>query len=79
MATAGLASLANDAIQNSVKVTERAMKDIRRRVDELGDLKQEAVHRMRRRPLRAAGAALGVGLVLGVAFGWAALRGRRRR
>ena len=60
-------SLATDAVENG-----------KRGVEELAELKGEAVHRVRRQPLGAVGIALGVGLVLGVAVGWIGRRPGRR-
>jgi ElaB/YqjD/DUF883 family membrane-anchored ribosome-binding protein len=65
-----LKSLATDAVDDGVHAAKRAIESIRRGVEELGDLKEEAVHRVRRQPFKAVGVALGVGLVLGLAVGW---------
>ena len=65
-----LKSLATDAIDDGVHAAKRAIKSVRRSVEELGDLKEEAAHRVKRQPLKAVGVALGVGLVLGLAVGW---------
>ena len=64
-----LKSLATDAIEDGVHAAKRAITSVKRGVEELADLKDEAVHRLKRRPLRAVGIALGVGLVLGLAVG----------
>ena len=63
-------SLAADAVDDGVHTARRAIKSVRRGVEELGDFKDEAVHRVKRHPLRALGVAGGVGLVLGLAIGW---------
>lgn len=73
-----LKSLATDAVDDGVHAARRAIKSARRGVEELGDLKDEAVHRMKRQPLKALSAAAGVGLVLGLAIGWIG-RGLRQR
>jgi len=68
-----LKSLATDAVEDGVHAAKRAIKH---GVVELEDLKDEAVHRVRRQPLRAVGFAVGVGLVVGVAVGWISRRPR---
>ena len=69
-----LKSLATDAIEDGVHAAERAITLAKRRVEKLADFKDEAVHRVRRQPLRALGIALGAGLVLGVAVCWISRR-----
>ena len=69
-----LRSLATEVVDDGVHVAKRTMKSVKRGVEQLGDIKDEAVHSMRRHPLQAAGIALGVGLVLGIAVGWVARR-----
>lgn len=69
-----LKSVAEDAIEEGVHAANRAIKSVRRRVEELGDLKDAAAYRVKRSPLAAVGAAFGVGLVLGVALTWMARR-----
>lgn len=66
-----LKSVAEDAIEDGVHAAKRAIKSAQRRV---GDLKDEATYRVKRRPLQAMGAAFGIGLVLGLATGWIAHR-----
>ncbi len=73
-----LKSLAADAVDDGVHAAKRAIKSVRRRVEELGDLKDGAMHRLKREPLKALSAAVGIGLVLGVAIGWIG-RGPRSR
>jgi ElaB/YqjD/DUF883 family membrane-anchored ribosome-binding protein len=68
-----LKSLATDAVEDGVHAAKRAIK---RSVVELEDLQDEAVHRVRRQPLRAVGIAVGVGLVVGLAVGWISRRPR---
>lgn len=65
-----LKSLAADAVEDGVHAAKRAIKSVQRRVEELGDLKDEAAHRVKRQPFKAVGIAVGVGLVVGVAVGW---------
>ena len=66
-----------DAIDDGMHAAKRAIKSVRRGVEELGDLKAEAVHRVKRQPVKAVGLALGVGLVLGLAVGWIGRRSGR--
>ena len=63
-------SLAADAVDDGVHAARRAIKSVRRGVEDLGDLKDEAVHRVKRQPLQALSVAVGIGLVLGLAIGW---------
>ena len=63
-------SLAADAVEDGVHAAKRAIKSVRRHVEELGDLKDEATYRVKRQPLKAVGLAVGLGLGLGVAIGW---------
>lgn len=73
-----LKSLAADAVDDGVHAAKRAIKGVRRGVEELGDLRDEAVHRVKRRPVKAIGIALGLGLLLGLAVGWFGHRPGRR-
>jgi ElaB/YqjD/DUF883 family membrane-anchored ribosome-binding protein len=73
-----LKSLATDAVDDGVHAARRAIKSVRRGVEELGDLREEAVHRVKRQPLKALSVAAGIGLVLGLAIGWIG-RGPRQR
>lgn len=65
-----LKSLATDAVDDGVHAAKRAITSVKRGVEELAELKDEGVHRVRRQPVGAVGIALGVGLVLGLAVGW---------
>lgn len=65
-----LKSVAEDAIEDGVHAARRAIKSVRRRVEDLGDLKGEAIHRVKRQPLQALGVTFGIGLALGLAAGW---------
>ena len=73
-----LKSLASDAVEDGVHAAKRAITSVKRGVEKLADLKDEAVHRVKRQPLRALSIALGVGLVAGVAVGWIGRRPGRR-
>jgi len=63
-------SLAADAFEDGLHAAKRAIKSVERRVEELGDLKDEAAHRVKRQPLKALGIAVGVGIVFGLAVAW---------
>jgi ElaB/YqjD/DUF883 family membrane-anchored ribosome-binding protein len=63
-------SVATDAVEDGVHAAKRAITSVKRGVEGLADLKDEAVHRVKRQPLRAVGIPLGVGLVVGLAVGW---------
>lgn len=73
-----LKSVAADTIEDGVHAAKRTIKSVQRRVEEVGDLKDEAIHRVKRQPLQAVGAAFGIGLALGLAVGWIACRPGRR-
>ena len=73
-----LKSLATDAVEDGVHAAKRAITSVKRGVEELADVKDEAVHRVKRQPLRAVGIALGVGLVVGLAVTWIGRRPGRR-
>lgn len=59
-----------DAIEDGVHVAKRTVKAVERRVEALVDLRDEAVHGVKRQPLIALGAAFAVGVIVGVAAGW---------
>jgi ElaB/YqjD/DUF883 family membrane-anchored ribosome-binding protein len=65
-----LKSVAADAVDDGVHAARRAIESVRRGVEDLGDLKDEAVHRVTRQPLTVLSVGIGVGLVLGLAIGW---------
>ncbi len=73
-----LKSPATDPVDDGVHAAKRAITSVKRGVEELAELKDEGVHRVRRQPLGAVGMALGVGLVLGWAVGWIGRRPGRR-
>lgn len=74
-----LKSLTADAVEDGVHAVKRVVKSVKRGVEELADLKDEAAHRVKRQPLGAVGLALGVGLMLGMAVGWVGGRVGRRK
>ena|SRR5258708_2650509 len=65
-----LGSRAADAVEDGVHAAKRAIKSVERGIEELGDRKEEIAHRVKRQPLKAVALAVGVGLVLGMAFAW---------
>ncbi len=74
-----LKSLAGDAVEDGMYAVRRAYKTVRRRLHEAGDLRDEAIYRVKRDPLRAIGAAFGAGLLLGAATGLLIARRPRRQ
>ena len=72
-----LTSVTQDAIEDGVHAARRAIKTVRRRVELLDDTKNEAIHRLKRRPLVAVDIGVGIGLALGFAVGWIACRPER--
>lgn len=56
-----------------IETSKDAMKRLRHRVEDIADLRHELEHQVRREPLVAVGLALGTGLVVGAATGWAAV------
>jgi len=67
-------SRAADAVEDGVYAAKRAM---RRGVAQLEDLQEEGIHRVKRHPLKALAMAAGIGLLLGIAIGWAGSQGGR--
>lgn len=65
-----LKSLAADAVEDGVHAAKRAIKSVKRRVEELVDLKDETAYRVKRQPFKALGIAVGVGFVFGLAAAW---------
>jgi ElaB/YqjD/DUF883 family membrane-anchored ribosome-binding protein len=72
-------SVAQDAIEDGAYAARRALKTARRRVDELGDVKNEVIHRVRRQPVQAIGIAFAAGIVAGAVVGWIAHPAPRSR
>lgn len=70
-----LSSMAADAVEDRVYAAKRAVKSVERRVE---DLKEEAVHGIKRRPLGAVSGAFGIGLGLGLVAACMAYRFGRR-
>ena len=66
MATA-LMTETMDRIDHAVDASRAAFKTIKRHAQDLGDLRHEVVHRVRREPMKAVGIAFGAGLVTGIA------------
>jgi hypothetical protein len=68
-------TIAEDALGDGVHAATRAIKAARRRVVEnLGDVKDDAVRGVKRQPLIAVGAAFAAGLAIGAIVGWAVER-----
>ena len=65
-------------VEHGVHAAKRAITSVKRGVEELAQLRDEGVHRVRRQPLGAVGIALGIGLVLGLAVRWIGRRAGRR-
>lgn len=70
-----LKDLAAEALDDGRHAAKRAFKAARRRAQRVADLRDEALYRVKREPLKAVGLALGAGLVIGLVVG---LAGRRR-
>ncbi|MGE5246602.1 MAG: hypothetical protein ACM3SQ_20430 [Betaproteobacteria bacterium] len=64
-----LKSLAEDAVDDGMYTARRAMKNVRRRVQGMEDLRDETIHRVKREPVKAVGIAFGAGLLLGAGVG----------
>ncbi len=72
-------SVAEDAIEDGVHRARRAVKSVRRGIERVQDIKDEATYYVKRRPLGTVAMAAGVGLVIGMAAGLIATRRRRQR
>lgn len=71
---------AEDALEDGVHAAKRAFKSVQRQVEAIDDLKDEALHRVKRHPALAVGICFGVGCVVGAAIGAVgALAARRAR
>jgi ElaB/YqjD/DUF883 family membrane-anchored ribosome-binding protein len=66
-------NLAGEAVETGVHAAKRAFN---RSVESAGDLRDRAVYRVKRNPIKAVGLAFGAGLLLGAVVG--AFGGRRR-
>ncbi len=69
-------TLAAAAIEDGVRATKRA---VRRGIETLEDLKDESLHRVKRRPVKMLAIAAGVCLSLGLAAGWIVGRAGSKR
>jgi ElaB/YqjD/DUF883 family membrane-anchored ribosome-binding protein len=67
-------TLAEDAIEDSVHAAKRAAKSVRHGLERLEDAREEAIHLLKRRPLKTLAVTAGVGLTVGLAAGWLAGR-----
>ena len=63
-------SMAEEAIEDGLHATKRAMKAARRQVEAVEDFKEEAINRIRREPFKAVGMAVGAGVLIGMAVGF---------
>jgi ElaB/YqjD/DUF883 family membrane-anchored ribosome-binding protein len=72
-------SAAEDAIEDGVHRARRAVKSVRRGIEQLQDIKDEAAYYVKRRPLSTIAMAAGLGLMAGVAAGLIAARRRADR
>jgi len=68
--------IARDALGEQLHAARRTLKSVTR---ELEDFQDEAIHYVKRQPVKAIGIAAGVGLVGGAAVGWLAGRLGRAR
>jgi ElaB/YqjD/DUF883 family membrane-anchored ribosome-binding protein len=71
-------SMARDAGEEGVHAAKRAMKRMQRGLETLEDFRDEAVHRVKREPVKALGIAVGSGLLIGAVLGWIASREARK-
>ena len=76
---AALRTLATEAIDEGVHVAQHAMKAVRRGIEDLADVPDEATHRIRRQPLASVGIAFGTGLLIGAIIGVGGCMAARRR
>ena len=73
-------SLVADAIEDGVHYARRAaVTSVRRGIERVEDLKDEAAHRIKRAPLASVTVCGGAGLLLGAAFGYLCGRLSARR
>ncbi len=69
-----LKTLAADALEEGTYAAQRAVKRLKRRVQDLADTREEVVHRIKREPLKAVALALGVGMFVGAMINWSVRR-----
>lgn len=78
-----LTSMAAEAVEDGVHTAKRALKTVKRGVERLDDLKDDATYRIKREPWKAVAIAAGAGLAVGTLVGWFGARigrsGRRGR
>jgi ElaB/YqjD/DUF883 family membrane-anchored ribosome-binding protein len=67
-------SLAEDAVEDGVHAARRAVKSVRRGIERLEDVKEEAIHYVKRRPLKTIAMTAAVGFAAGLAVAWIANR-----
>lgn len=72
-----LKTVAEDTLEDGVYAARRALKNLRHRFDDLGDLRDEAARCVKHQPFVAVGAAFGAGLTIGVVAAWAVKPVRR--
>ncbi len=72
-------SLAEDAIDEGVHRARRAVKSVRRGLERLEDIRDDGVRYAKRQPVKTMALTAGVGLLVGLAVGWIAGRGRAKR
>ncbi len=72
-------SLAEDAIEEGAYKARRAVKSVRRGLERLEDLRDDGLRYAKRQPAKTMALTAGVGLVVGLAVGWIAGRGRGKR
>jgi ElaB/YqjD/DUF883 family membrane-anchored ribosome-binding protein len=73
-----LKTVAEDALEDGAYAARRAIKNVRHRLDDLGDLRDEAARCVKRQPLVAVGVAFGAGVAIGVIAAWAVTPARLR-
>ena len=74
-----LKTVAADVVEDGVYAARRALKKARRFSERAADLRDQAEYRIKRRPCRFVGLALGLGIQVGLILAWAAARAARRR
>jgi ElaB/YqjD/DUF883 family membrane-anchored ribosome-binding protein len=64
-----LGEAASEAVDDSMRAARRALKTASNRIQDAVDLRDEAVHRVRRAPLTSVSLAFGAGILVGVVTG----------